>query len=205
MADIAALAQSLLPPAALVTGGPIASLQGPLYPVEAAAITRARAARRAEFTAGRTAARAALAQLGLPPLPLPRAPLGPVIWPDGVTGSITHGAGHALAVVGPVAAFAGLGIDIETAGSLLPLADIAAPGEIAALQGRDPVILFSAKESAFKALFAQTGQLSGFRDLTVTLDGARFVARTAGGDSIPGRWLCRNGIVLTAATRPAAS
>lgn len=203
--DLPALARSLLPEGVAVAGGPLAVWQGVLYPQEEATLTRARAARREDFTAGRVAARAALAQLGLPPGPLPRDPRGPVLWPDGVAGSITHGAGFALAAAAPARLLAGLGIDIEAAGAALPLDDIAGPEEIAALGDHDPVILFSAKESAYKAQFALIGRMFGFRDLVLRLDGMRFMAQLPDGPEIAGRWLQTDGIILTAATLPATA
>lgn len=203
MPDLAALARSLLPEGVAVAGGPITELQAPLLAGEAAALTRARAARRADFTAGRTAARLALAQIGLPAVPLLRDPRGPALWPAGITGSISHGAGFALAAVARRDGFAGLGVDIEAAGAFVPLEAVAGPEEIAALGALDPVVLFSAKEAAYKAQFALTGQMFGFRDLTLALDGPHFTARPGPGvpplPTIAGRWLQADGIILTAA------
>ncbi|MBW7921145.1 MAG: phosphopantetheinyl transferase [Rubellimicrobium sp.] len=203
MPDLAALARGLLPAGVAVAGGRIAAWQGVLYPQEEAALTRARAVRRAEFTAGRVAARGALAQLDVASGPLPRDPRGPVLWPDGVTGSLSHGAGLVLAAVARRAVVAALGIDIEAAGAAVPLDDIAGPAEIAALGGRDPVILFSAKEAAYKAQFALTGRMFGFRDLMLMLGDAHFTAQVPDGPAVAGRWLQSDGIVLTAATLPA--
>lgn len=206
MPDLAALARSLLPGGVATAGGPVAAWQGPLLGDEGAALTRARPARRAEFTAGRCAARAALARLGLPPVPLPRDRRGPALWPPGVTGSISHGAGQVLAAVAHGSALAGLGIDVEAAGAFVPLDEIATSDEIAALGSRDPVLLFSAREAAFKAQFTLTGRMLEFRDLALELGDGHFHARLGtaapplpAGMRIAGRWAVREGIVVTAA------
>src|SRR5690606_967724 len=53
-----------------------------LWPVEHAAISHAVPRRQREFAAGRTAARAAMSQLGWPPSAVPSAPDRSPIWPD---------------------------------------------------------------------------------------------------------------------------
>ncbi|MCC7321186.1 MAG: phosphopantetheinyl transferase [Rubellimicrobium sp.] len=212
MSDPLACLRALLPGRAVAAGGPVAALQQPLWPGEAAALTRARAPRRADFTAGRSAARAALALLGHEPAALPRDPRGPAIWPAGVAGSISHGAGWAMAIAAPAAAQAALGLDVEGAGAPLPLPEIARPEEIAALGSLDPVVLFSAKEAAYKAQFALSGRMLGFHDLVVTFDGAAFAARLAmpGRESDPanrvtGRWGRAGALILAVAAIPARS
>lgn len=209
MSDPVGMLRALLPGPVAVAGGRIADLQGPLLPAEEAAIATARAARRADFAAGRTAARAALAALGHPPCPLPRDPRGPVVWPAGLTGSLTHGAGWALAAAGPGAAIRGLGIDIETAEAPDPtlLTDIAGPAERAALPGGPAVAMrvFSAKEAVYKAQFPLSGVMLGFGDLAVTLcaDGfaVRFL-RQAGplpaGLRLAGRQATDGGLIVSA-------
>lgn len=167
---------AILPQGIIAAGGPVSDLQEPLAAGEEAALARARAERRADFTAGRTAARRALAGLGLPASPLPRDPRGPAVWPSGVIGTISHGAGWALAAAARRGTFAGIGIDIEAAQSFVPLEEIALPDEIDALGHLDPVVLFSAKESAYKAQFHLTGRLLGFHDLRVTFTDGTFTA-----------------------------
>lgn len=210
VADPLAILRASLPEGAVAAGGPIGTLQVPLMAGEDATLTRARDRRRADFIAGRTAARQALAALGLPASALPRDPRGPALWPAGVTGSISHGAGWALAAVTRRDGFAGLGIDIEAAGAFVPLEDIATAQERDALGQRDPVILFSAKEAAYKAQFALTGHVLGFHDLQLVLTDHGFTARLlhdapplAAGAVICGRWSAAGGIVVTTAAIPA--
>lgn len=164
-----AAARRLLGADIVVVGGDLCHWQGPLLPGEEAAIARARPPRRREFAAGRTAARHALAMLGHPPGPLPRRADGPVQWPHGVTGSLSHGGGHVLVAVGRTGAgLSALGVDVEPFVAMA--ADIAAevcrPDEDAS----EAMRIFGAKEAAYKAQFALTAQMLDYSAMRVTLD-----------------------------------
>lgn len=174
---IAAL-RALLPEGlALAASDPRAEATG-LWPEEATAMARAVPARRREFAAGRRAARSALASLGHAPAAIPMAPDRAPLWPDGVTGTISHGAGICLALLGRSEDWAGLGLDLEPA---LPLpqdllAAICTPAEREAV-AQDPSgllsrRLFCAKEATYKAQYAQSRRLLSFHDLEVTFDAA---------------------------------
>ncbi|MHA6347702.1 4'-phosphopantetheinyl transferase family protein [Roseivivax sp. CAU 1761] len=157
---------------------------GPLYAVEEAAVIRAVAGRRAEFAAGRAAARAALAAIGVAPQAIPMAEDRAPVWPAGTTGSISHIPEACLAVAAPAGRAAGLGLDLEVLAPLEPdlAREIGRPEELAALGG-DPGLaarrLFSMKEAAYKAQYALSRTLFGFH--TLVWDGAagglRFVRR----------------------------
>lgn len=155
-----------------------------LFPQEATAIACARAPRRAEFIGGRIAARAALAQLGLPETPLPVGADRLPQWPEGVLGSISHAGGLCLAAVIPKAQALALGIDLEVAPPLEPalIPVIARPEELEATppaQWPDLALrLFSAKEAAYKAQFPATRHVFGFHGMQVTwTDPAQGTAR----------------------------
>jgi 4'-phosphopantetheinyl transferase EntD len=123
----------------------------------------------------------ALGRLGRPPQPTPVGPDREPLWPAGIVGSITHCADFCAAAVAESTDIAGLGIDAERT---LPVAAgfarrVAGEAELAAAAAElavagtalDPaILLFSAKESAYKAWFPMTGERLGFRDCTVTLD-----------------------------------
>ena len=67
-----------------------------------------------EFSAGRHAARLAMADLGIPARPLARGGDGMPDWPETLCGSITHSDEMCLAVVTPRrAGMTGLGVDLE--------------------------------------------------------------------------------------------
>lgn len=173
MPELAALTAALraLLPAGAGVGGAVLG-DGPLWPGEH--LPGALPRRRVEFAAGRAAARRALADLGLPPAPIPmrhdRAP----DWPAGLAGSITHAGGLALAAV--LRAPATIGIDLEPDADLPAdtLDTILTPGERAACTPRDARAVFSAKEAFFKAQYPRTGAMIGFDAVTVALSGRGF-------------------------------
>jgi 4'-phosphopantetheinyl transferase EntD len=194
-----------------------------LFPEESAAILGAVRKRRLEFTTGRACARAALTMLGLPPAPIVPAARGAPRWPDGVVGSITHCAGYRAAAAARATDVAALGIDAEPHE---PLPDgvldvVALPGEhadVLRIGGLVPRlcwdrVLFSAKESVYKAWFPLTGRWLGFEDARLWIDPAErtFIAEilvpgpTVAGrvlTSFAGRLLVRDGIIVTAVVHP---
>ncbi|MFE5792306.1 4'-phosphopantetheinyl transferase [Streptomyces sp. NPDC056503] len=159
-----------------------------LFPAEAAIVANSVASRRAEFAAGRHCARLALEGLGIPPVPIPSGPRGEPRWPDGIVGSLTHCAGFRAAAVARRADVRAVGIDAEPHAPLPEgvLDAIALPEEAAHLRelrrDRPGVdwdrLLFSAKESVYKAWFPLAARMLGFDEarLVLTADG-RFTAR----------------------------
>ena len=141
--------------------------------------------RQAEFLAGRLCAREALRGLtgvgSVPAVGEDRAPL----WPAGLVGSITHGAGWAGAITARAEHWRGLGLDIERLLSSERAdrlaAEILTPGELdgyaalpAAARARLVTCTFSLKESLFKALYPLVRQRFYFHDaqlLHATPDG----------------------------------
>ena len=101
------------------------------------------------------------------------------IWPDGIVGSITHSASFAAAIIAPSAAYAGIGIDIETVPSAAGLDALAttvlSSDELRLLRSVAgattlPLLItavFSAKESFFKASYADVGRYFEFDAVSV--------------------------------------
>ncbi|WP_189224732.1 4'-phosphopantetheinyl transferase family protein [Saccharothrix coeruleofusca] len=195
-----------------------------LFPEEEEHIARSVDKRRREFTTGRHCARVALGRLGLPPVPLLPGPKREPLWPAGVVGSITHCAGYRAAAVARASEVWTVGIDAEpdepTPDGVLEA--IALPGELArtaelrAADGKTSWdrLLFSAKETVYKAWFPLTRSWLGFEDAEVTIDpdggtfSARILVEAPVVDGIPltgftGRWLARDGFVVTAIAVPA--
>lgn len=202
----AALA-GLFPPGVAVASVVIADNDEPAHPDEATAVAHAVASRQAEFAAGRVAARQALRLLDHPPVALPANPNRLPLWPVGISGSISHSAGLAVAALRRGAP---LGLDIEPDAALEPdlWPVICTPEELAALpitdRGHYVHLVFSAKEAAYKAQFPLTGTLIGFDAMTVRLTGTGFSARfcrSVGGFSegyeIAGRIARMQGLILT--------
>ncbi len=136
--------------------------------------------RRREYLAGRISARHALRQLlG------PAASEGEIVgddddvprWPEGVVGSISHGAGFGFAAVAAADRYAGLGVDVERVVSAQQAGRLAARvlneremslrrGAAGSLTEAEMFTLaFSAKESAYKALFPRHRRVLGFSDV----------------------------------------
>lgn len=69
-----------------------------LLPEEMSVVRNAARKRRREFAAGRSAARRALGQMGVPCQPIPKGNFGEPIWPTGYGGSISHDGPFAAAI-----------------------------------------------------------------------------------------------------------
>lgn len=137
-------------------------------------IERSGLKRQAEFFFGRLAARHALLHLGLAQneilIGLHREP----IWPRDLIGSITHNGEYAAAAVVRKCEFSGIGIDIEAvvSGEMLDaLMSLAISQDelhyLRSLEQYMPVaalctIVFSAKESFYKAAFNDVGRFFDF-------------------------------------------
>jgi len=188
--------------------------RGPgLFPVEAALVRSAGPGRRAEFTAGRACARAALAALGLPAAPVLTGRAGEPRWPAGVTGSITHCAGYRACAAARIADVAAIGIDAELdaglpAGLIESVAGQAERAWIARHAASDPAVcwdrlLFSAKEAVGKLWYPLAGHWPGFGQFAVFPAAAGTFEAHVAGSRLTGRWLARGGLIVTAVTWPA--
>ncbi|MEV4492467.1 4'-phosphopantetheinyl transferase superfamily protein [Micromonospora coxensis] len=217
--------ERILPPAVAV----VESFTDPtglsLFPEEEKVVAHSVPKRRREFTTVRDCARRALGQLGIAPAPILPGVRGAPGWPAGVVGSMTHCDGYRGAVVARASAVATVGVDAEPHA---PLPDgvldaIALPAErarTAALAAARPTLcwdrlLFSAKESVYKAWFPLTGRWLDFAEADIVVDPAgTFAARLLVPgpvlDGVPvttfrGRFLIDRDLVLTAIAVPSAT
>jgi enterobactin synthetase component D len=180
-----------------------------------AQLLRAAPRRKAEFIAGRRCAAAAIRHLtgraAFPGMGEDRAP----IWPEGVAGAISHSRDRAMAIAGFSSRFCGIGIDIERflneeeARDIAPLA-LTANESHSLGKDIDPFmtgLIFSAKESLFKALyptvkrffFFEAAELSdydegGAASLRLTTD---ISGKWRRGTEIPFRFCRFEGFLLT--------
>ena len=148
------------------------------------AIARAIPKRKTEFSAGRDAARDALAQLGLYGVEIPVGERRAPHWPDGICGSITHSKMLCIAAVARKSVLASIGIDAEPD---VPLKEdlrnaILHDSELH-VSAEQAIALFSMKEALFKALFPLTGKLMGFH--AAKSDGATGLILTGKVGSFP--------------------
>ncbi|MET8909936.1 4'-phosphopantetheinyl transferase superfamily protein [Micromonospora sp. NPDC004551] len=217
--------ERILPPAVVVEECFTDPAGLTLHPAEEPVVANSVPKRRREFTTVRHCARRALSRLGLPPAPILPGVRGAPSWPAGVVGSMTHCEGYRAAVLARVGAVASVGVDAEPHATLPDgvLEAIALPAErarTAALAATDAAVrwdrlLFSAKESVYKAWFPLTHRWLDFAEADITLDpGGTFAARLLvpgprlGGTELTtfhGRFLVGQGLVLTAVAVAAPS
>jgi 4'-phosphopantetheinyl transferase EntD len=189
-----------------------------LLPEEEELVARAVEKRRLEVTNVRTAARRALARIGVPPVPILRGERGAPQWPAGVVGSMTHTAGYCAAAVADIGKIRSVGIDAEEHAELPGgvLDAVSLPDERAMLArlgtgAHWDRLLFSAKESVYKAWFPLTRRWLGFEEALISIDPdgtfrAKILIDGTTADGSPaltgfdGRYLVRDGYVLTAIT-----
>ncbi len=151
-----------------------------LWPAERAVLERAVPKRRIEAATVRVCARAALAQLGVPPAAILPGQRGAPGWPAGIVGSMTHCTGYRGAAVARREQAASIGIDAEPHGPLPDgvLGAIARPEEhqqLAELAAGQPAVhwdrlLFSMKESVYKAWFPLTERWLDFDEASIAMD-----------------------------------
>lgn len=158
---------------------PIAGEIPALLPEERECVASAVPARVREFSAGRACARQAMTMLGLPKEAIPAGPDRVPRWPRGVSGSITHSRTHcAAAVILQGRGLVSIGIDLEPSEDLCDelVSSVCRPEEadwIARQASSRPLLLarviFSAKESVYKALHSIAREPLEFEDLSVEL------------------------------------
>lgn len=169
---------SLLPAGIACSSLQEGSALAPLLAEESAAAARFSAPRLAEFALGRSCAREALQALGAALAGIGIGQHREPLWPAGIVGSISHTAGIAVAAVAHADDFAGIGIDVEAARVLDPgLASLVCrPGELQRAgsashdEGLAALLVFSAKEAVYKALWPILRCFLDFQDLEIMLD-----------------------------------
>ncbi|MBO9467955.1 4'-phosphopantetheinyl transferase superfamily protein [Tropicibacter sp. R15_0] len=140
-------------------------------------LARAVDKRLADYLAGRALARIAQTALGLSTAPIPSATSRAPIWPADQAGSISHTKGICACYLVPKeAGFPGIDVELPSTGHALEsiqkmvlrdpdaayIANTPLPAEIAA------TLVFSAKETLFKALFPVVQSHFGFASATVS-------------------------------------
>jgi 4'-phosphopantetheinyl transferase EntD len=190
-----------------------------LFPEDEVLVAKAVESRRREFATARNCAHQALALLGEAPAPIVRRERGAPQWPAGIVGSITHCAGYRAAAVARARDVLTIGIDAESDEALPDgvLDLVSLPDERARLRDLATAasgtcwdrLLFSAKESVYKAWFPLAGRWLGFDEAEITLSAtagtfeARLLVPAPKVEGFPlrgftGRWLASDGLILTA-------
>lgn len=135
--------------------------------------------RQAEFIAGRLCARSILAAHGLPDVAIAIGAHREPVWPPSLIGSITHNGQYAAAIACPPGPFVGIGIDIESVikdDARQSLVDMVVSAQEADYLRASTgglsfncllTLVFSAKESFFKAAFAQVQEYFDFDAVSI--------------------------------------
>src|ERR1035441_10080768 len=157
---------SILPEEAIAVETREDSADGVLFPAERAAL-----------------AREAFSRLGVPSLPVTSGWGGEPQWPSGLVGSITHCEGYRACAVARSTDLASVGIDAEPNAPLPDgvLAEIARSEELPWLShlkhdvpgAHWDRVLFSAKESVYKAWYPLAKRWLGFEDTILKVQPSR--------------------------------
>jgi 4'-phosphopantetheinyl transferase EntD len=213
---IGPMMEQLMPPGAVSVEAWRDDRTAFLYPEERAQLGNAVESRLQEFTTARSLARQALGRLGVPPAPIHSGCAREPLWPSGIVGSITHCAGYRAAAVARSTRFRTLGIDAEVDDALPPevvgtilVADEISWIECAPDRRHWDRVIFSAKESVYKACYPLTHRWLDFSQVAITINAAAGAFRVRPLGSLPensagilqelsGRFLLGNRIILTA-------
>jgi 4'-phosphopantetheinyl transferase EntD len=190
----------------------------PMPAIEQAALDTMHPARRSEFIHGRACARTALGDMGFPDPVIPVGASREPVWPDGIVGSISHCGDVAAAAVARREEIGGLGIDLELAEPLdsQTMAMVCHKKEQAWLRRSDDALhlaklIFSAKESIYKCIWPSIRRFVDFQDISIQIDAkTNCFAPVDWAEDLPdrvissirGRYLLRNGWIMTTACLP---
>lgn len=156
----------------------VGAFSGVLFDEELQSVARAIATRKIEFAAGRACARRALGMLGSPEQAIRSGVGREPLWPEGIVGSITHCTEYCAAAVAHAEEVLSIGIDAEPNATLPAevIQKIGTRSELAMLS-RLPQssicfdrLLFSVKESIYKAWYPLTHEWLGFEEAEVDID-----------------------------------
>ena len=147
-----------------------------LHPEETVIISKAIDKRRYEFSAGRLCGRKALQHFGIDNCLLTQGKNGEPIWPDQITGSISHSKKWAAAAISTTKDIMAVGFDIETINRISSgiLKRIITAKEKELLDKNDgqkaqeyAALIFSAKEAIYKALSKLYNKTLMFKDVSI--------------------------------------
>lgn len=169
--------------------------------VEISALGQVVDKRKAEFIAGRHAARGALGGIGLPTADILIGTHRQPLPPQGAVLTISHDQRLAMAVAAPAEKWLGLGVDIADADELAEnlIATICGESDLLNLQQGESIagrakLVFCLKEALFKAIFPQVLDWMDFSQSALSVDhaSASYQAHFYGADGakllLQGQW-----------------
>ncbi len=151
-----------------------------LFPEELTLLEGASNKRQREFCAGRYCAHNLLEILGYANQPILKDKCGAPIWPEGITGSISHSGNVAVAIASAHGVIRSVGIDIQKRLKPFPfniIHKLYRAEEMGAFLKIPSISLdlysysvFSAKESVFKCCYMVFDYFLSFSDIVIELD-----------------------------------
>ena len=169
--DLLTCLKELAGPHVAVGVSEVDSDDGLLAP-EPESVAKAIPKRRAEFAAGRRAARMAMRNANMAEVAIPKGENRAPVWPPGVVGSVSHDGDFAIAAVAPLRSIRALGIDLAEAADFpehLRNEILLTPAE-RAQTGLEARVSFSAKETVFKSFYPSVGRYFGFGAVEIAPD-----------------------------------
>lgn len=169
--------EQMVPPGMVVVEVGTGDDLDPLLPGEVRPGSVPGGRRRWELQAGRHCAAQALGRAGVTRRPVVADGAGAPVWPVGWTGSITHSGGRCAAGVAPRSVVAAMGIDMERPRPISGRAvrRVCTSEELAGCEALPPIgvawplVVFSAKESFYKAWWPRHRRRLAFDDIQVEL------------------------------------
>ena len=158
---------------------PVNDHRDQLFPAELKLILGSSPSRQHEFSSGRWCAKNALCALGIADAALLSGPNREPVWPARVNGSISHTSDWAICAVCYTDEVAGLGVDVEQlpTHASLPQEMLFTQNErdwLSAIPANDrhqlEILIFSAKESFYKALFPHYRQYIDYHEVELGID-----------------------------------
>jgi 4'-phosphopantetheinyl transferase EntD len=178
--------KSLLPDNVLLLMATVGDWLDDIYEDERVLVENAVPRRQFEFATGRMLAAEGLRQFNIPAAAIPQGAMKEPIWPHGVMGSISHTTDVCMLAMASSNDYEGLGIDLETRPAefselerMILRQDERRHRESGGLDRDDRVrLVFSAKESVYKAIHAHVGRFVDFQEVRIELsrDQDRFTA-----------------------------
>jgi 4'-phosphopantetheinyl transferase EntD len=175
-----------------------------ILPAAVVCVERLGKPKNTDFETGRECALEALRKLGCATPTILRGDSGEPLWPQDIVGSITHTYEYCAAVVASANEIRKLGIDAELHRGLKEgVLDIIANADEVQMIRHLPegvhwdAVLFSAKESIYKAWFPSGGPL-GWEDVSIVFHPESGTFNAANPAQLEGRFLITKNFVLTA-------
>jgi len=166
----------------VILAAPVRNHMAELHASEKRCVDAAVDKRRAEFSTGRILAARALHLLDVPAQAILKGANNEPVWPAGTVGSITHSSQMCVVALAYDHVCDGIGLDVENCDAevsnvahlILRKDELTKEVRQGGAKYDDSVRLaFSAKESVFKAVFAQMKRFIEFEEVSLKFDAAR--------------------------------